>query len=181
MDDKERLYYAKQYVESMANGINPLNNQPVAETDLLNNVHISRCLFFTANILQAVIDNNGVTVKNKKRKDFYITDEQRQLLKPQEHDLIVSEIAKMISSFSKENECKNLQAATINKWLLNIGMLELLEEQFKIATAQGVEIGITSILLTSENGREYYRNTFSPNAQQFIFDNIDSISEFQNK
>ena len=181
MDDKERLYYAKKYIESMANGINPLDNQPVAETDLLNNVHISRCLFFTANILQTVIDNNGVTAKNKKRKEFYITEEQRLSLKAQEHDVIVSEIAKIVSSISKENECKNLQAETINKWLLNIGMLELLEEQYKIATAQGVEIGITSILLISENGREYYRNTFSPEAQRFIFDNIDAILEFQNK
>lgn len=66
MTDQERLVYAKKYVEQMANGINPLNQQPIAEQDLLNNVHISRCLFFVSDVLQSVIENTTANRQNEK-------------------------------------------------------------------------------------------------------------------
>ena len=45
MTDMEKLNTAKVWIEKLANGINPLNDEPVKEDDLINNVHISRCLF----------------------------------------------------------------------------------------------------------------------------------------
>ena len=41
----ELLKHAKEYIENMANGINPLTGESVKDDDLINNVRISRCLF----------------------------------------------------------------------------------------------------------------------------------------
>ena len=42
----ELLKHAKEYIEKMANGINPLTGEIVPDNDLINNIRISRCLFY---------------------------------------------------------------------------------------------------------------------------------------
>ena len=46
MTELETIAHAKKYLDEMANGKNPLTGEAVSETDLINNVRISRCLFF---------------------------------------------------------------------------------------------------------------------------------------
>lgn len=62
LDDFELTCRAKIYIEKLANGINPLTDDNVPEGDIVNNVKISRCLFFVADVLEKVIEN-GVCVK----------------------------------------------------------------------------------------------------------------------
>lgn len=45
MEEMEILKRAKSYIDCLANGINPLVNQPIKEDDLVNNVKLSRCFF----------------------------------------------------------------------------------------------------------------------------------------
>ena len=45
MTEIEKITYAKTYIEKLANGINPLTDQPVPDSDSINNVRISRCFF----------------------------------------------------------------------------------------------------------------------------------------
>ena len=51
MIDMEKIITAKVWIEKLANGINPLNDELVKDDDLINNVHISRCLFYVAELL----------------------------------------------------------------------------------------------------------------------------------
>ena len=46
MIDIEKFKSAKMWIEKLANGVNPLNDELVKDDDLINNVHISRCLFY---------------------------------------------------------------------------------------------------------------------------------------
>lgn len=48
MIDISKLRTAQDWIEKLANGINPLTLEPVKEDDIVNNVHISRCLFFVS-------------------------------------------------------------------------------------------------------------------------------------
>ena len=50
----EKLATAKVWIEKLANGINPLNDELVKEDDLINNVHISRCLFYVTELLDGI-------------------------------------------------------------------------------------------------------------------------------
>lgn len=52
MTELEKIAYAKTYIEKLANGINPLTDQPVPDSDSINNVRISRCLFYVSDILR---------------------------------------------------------------------------------------------------------------------------------
>ena len=50
---------AKEYISKMANGINPLTGEQVKDDDMINNIKISRCLFFVNDILNEIIANDG--------------------------------------------------------------------------------------------------------------------------
>ena len=60
MTELEKIAYAKTYIEKLANGINPLTNQAVPDDDLINNVRISRCLFYVSDILRRIVENEGI-------------------------------------------------------------------------------------------------------------------------
>lgn len=50
MTEVEKIAYTRMYIEKLANGINPLTDQAVPDTDLINNVRISRCLFYVSDL-----------------------------------------------------------------------------------------------------------------------------------
>ena len=45
MTELEIMQRAKAYIDQLANGINPIDGTSVADSDVINNVRISRCLF----------------------------------------------------------------------------------------------------------------------------------------
>lgn len=68
MTELEKIAYAKSFIDKLANGINPIDNQPVAEEDVVNNVRLTRCFFYVSDILRQVIENGGITPPKKKVK-----------------------------------------------------------------------------------------------------------------
>jgi hypothetical protein len=65
MEEKDKLALAQEWIRKLANGINPLNGNAVKEDDVVNNVHISRCLFYVADVMEksANFDLNPHRVK----------------------------------------------------------------------------------------------------------------------
>ena len=59
MNELEKLQRARMYINKLANGIDPLNGQSIESDSLLNNVRLSRCFFYVAEVLDSVIANNG--------------------------------------------------------------------------------------------------------------------------
>ena len=43
MTELEKIDYARRFIEKLANGVDPLTDQPVPDGELVNNVRISRC------------------------------------------------------------------------------------------------------------------------------------------
>ena len=44
------LKHAQEYIEKMANGIDPTTNELAKKDDLINNVRIARCLFYVNSV-----------------------------------------------------------------------------------------------------------------------------------
>lgn len=68
MTELEKIAYAKSFIDKLANGINPIDDQPVAEYDVVNNVRLTRCFFYVSDILRQVIENGGTTPPKKKQR-----------------------------------------------------------------------------------------------------------------
>ncbi len=179
MTELETMIRAESYIRKMADGINPITNEPAADCDMVNNVRITRCLYYVSDILRQVIDNDGVIKKKSSKKaDFFITDEQRAALTEFDRPAYASELADKINAVTEINNCKKFAAKWVTEYFVSIGLLYI-DDDSKRATEAGAELGIISEKRrASYTPREYWVNAYSPEAQRFIIDNIDSIVAF---
>ncbi len=72
MEEVEKMLHAKKYIDQLANGINPLTGEAVAEDDIVNNVRLSRCFFYVSDLLRSMIEAGGRPRKRARRIKFCI-------------------------------------------------------------------------------------------------------------
>lgn len=181
MTELETIARAKMYIDKLANGINPLDDTAVAENDIVNNVRISRCLFFVSDTLRRVLENGGVGVASRVKKNkFKITAEELEKFAFSDRPIPVSEITKRINDIADTENSTKLSHNTITSWLSEIGMLnEMINtegKKRKRPTAEGAELGIFVKEVTSQNGT-FNVVFYNKSAQKFIVDNIPSVIE----
>lgn len=183
MTELEKIAYAKSFIDKLANGINPLDDTPIPDGDIVNNVRLSRCFFFVSDILRQVYENDGIVVSKKakqRKNEFSLTEEERAKIQISDISLSVSEISRYLNTIVDLDKTKRLSAAEINNWLLSMGLLENIMlsngKNRKVPTPQGNEIGIFSEERNGQYG-PYVAVLFLPKAQQFIYDNIEAIVE----
>ena len=181
MTELETIARAKMYIDKLANGINPLDDTAVAENDIVNNVRISRCLFFVSDTLRRVLENGGVGVASRVKKNkFKITAEELEKFEFSDRPITISEITKRINDIADTENSKKLSHNTITSWLSEIGMLkEMINtagKKSKRPTAEGAELGIFVKEVTSQNGT-FNVVFYNKSAQKFIVDNIPSVIE----
>jgi len=184
MTELETMQRAKMYIDKLAKGINPLDDSIVPEDDIINNVRLSRCLFYVSDVLRQVIENGGVTPPKKKKKEkFNITFEQIQKFPLSDTSLQISKITEMINALTDNPDMKKLAPTHITEWLVSIGMLKVEKntegKNVKRPTTHGMEMGIST---EERNGviGNYTAVVYNRQAQQFIVDNIDAIINMMN-
>lgn len=179
MTELEIMQRAKAYIDQLANGINPIDGTCVADSDVINNVRISRCLFYVSDILKRVIDNGGSISKKKVAKGpFFLSSEAVNGFRFSKAPITVSEIVKRINSLADSERCCQLKLASVTTWLIEIGALEVITtadgKNTKLPTAQGTELGILTEKRMGQRG-EYTVIVYNIEAQRFIIDNIEAI------
>lgn len=181
MTELEKLQRAKKYIDKLANGINPLTDTEMTEDKTLNEVRISRCLFYVSEVLSRVIDNGGEVVRKVyvKQAPFTITPEQLAQVEISEQPVGVSIIAKRISAVVGDGT-KSLPATHISNWLLQKGYLSenvYSGRKEKVANSNGEALGIITVDSVSSDGRPYRKNIYNADAQRFIISNIIEIEK----
>lgn len=185
MNEVEKIEYAKSFIDKLASGINPLDETPIPDGDVANNVRISRCFFYVSSILERQIEiekKKLLKAKNREKAPFAITDEQLERFECSPTPITASILARKINFLVRveidSKRMDKLRYKKINQWLLNIGMLELKPwEDGKIRlfpTAAGEEIGLSSHVW-EKYGRRTLAVDFSETAQMFVVDNIDAV------
>lgn len=177
MIDKDKALIAKEWILKLANGINPLDDSQIKDDDIVNNVHISRCLFFTAEIIDSSIQKNDRKEKENKL-EFNISSVDLSKVYISEKTGI-SNFTKEINKFVPDN-MKALNYTKILGWLLSNGYLEEVAKEdggkTKLPTEAGRAIGISTEMRDSSHGQFLYV-VYNANAQRFILDNLYSIIE----
>lgn len=175
----EKMARAKMYIEKLANGINPLNGMEVSEYDIINNVRISRCLFYVADVLGQVINNNGIQKRSSSKKEvFALSSDQIANFEYFSEPVAVSVLVERINSLIDNNVMKKLKSTAITNWLVEIEMLEVLElsggKTRKLPTEKGKSMGITTEVRNGMYG-DYTVVLYNTKAQRFIMDNFDAV------
>ena len=170
--NQNRLSVAINWIRELANGMNPIDGSILPDNDIVNNVHISRCLFFVSDILEDIGKNKSFQAK-KTERDFQLTPADAAKVNVSEKTgiaLFVKEINKVIP----EN-MKPLSAVRVTQWLVSLGYLKEQERsgggKYKVPTDLGISLGITSEWRDGARG-QYLAVSYDANAQRFILENI---------
>ena len=181
MTELEILQHAKDYLDKLAKGIDPLTGREVPEGEIINNVRISRCLFYVSDVLRQVIENGGIqvkAVKDSEKAPFALSFEDRSRYAFGDWPLSASQIAQRLNELVDLETMQKLKTTSITKFLLQSGLLFDEEgsggKKNKRPTEAGRELGISTQLRTGQNG-DYTAVVYSREAQQFILDNLDAI------
>ena len=179
MTELERIAYAKTFIDKLANGINPLDNQPVSEQDVINNVKLARCFFYVSDILRQVIENGGIAPhKKQSSRPFHITPEQLSHYSYSKTPISISEIAKRLNALVDTEQMKPLSYRPLMDWLLSVDALtEQAAANGKIQkrpTETGYQLGISVGIRSSIKG-EYSVVLYNENAQAYILEHISEI------
>ena len=181
MTELEIMQHAKDYLDKLAKGIDPLTGQEVPEDDIINNVRISRCLFYVSDVLRQVIENGGIQIARVRPGDkapFALPFEERARYQLIDWPVGVSIITQRLNELVDLDSMQKLKTTSITKFLLQSGLL--FEEvgpggsKNKRPTEAGRQLGISTAQRMGQNG-EYTAVVYSREAQQFILDNLDAI------
>lgn len=180
MTELETMQRAKMFIDRLANGLNPLDGQPLPEGEIVNHVKVARCLFYVSNVLQQVIQNGGTVDKKPKgpKELFFLDAAARSKFQISQKPIPITEIRERINSLIDSDTMLQLKHKSIITWLLNVGILKE-EPGFdgkmkKYPTEAGIGIGIQLEHRMGMRG-SYDVIVYSPQAQQFILDNLDGI------
>jgi len=183
MTELEIMQHAKDYLDKLAKGIDPLTGREVPEGEIINNVRISRCLFYVSDVLRQVIENGGIhaaPVKKAEKLPFALSAEARGRYAFGVWPLSASQIARRLNELVDPDTMQKLKTTSITKFLLRSGLL--FEEEGpggrknKRPTEAGWKLGISTARRTGQNG-EYTAVLYDGAAQQYILDNLDAVIE----
>lgn len=170
------------------------NKNPLAEEELtlavVQSAQVQEALADAAEtiaaygkIMNIVAQSTSFSVAKTGKTEFSIAEEDIAVLKPAEEASLISYIARYINenlASVANNRMKKLSAASLGRWLLSCGYLQMDENgKNKVATDKGVALGIhTEKRVSQYNGESYYANFYSPEAQQFIFNSLPAVADF---
>ena len=175
MTDMKKLATAKVWIEKLANGINPLNDELVKEDDIINNVNISRCLFYVTELLDEI--KAETAVERKGRKAFFLSTKDAANIHISTPNGIAN-FVKLVNGYIS-SDMKPLSAAQVIKWLRKEGALQEVSKgdghKTNRPTEIGNSLGINIEIQRNPDGLDYQRVVYSVDAQRFLLNNIESI------
>lgn len=170
--DQSKVKIAIDWVKKLANGINPIDGSVLSDNDIVNNVHVSRCLFYVCEVLENA-EKGKKSSGNQYELEFKLTQEDISRIFIAEKcsiSVFVKEINKVIP-----DNMAPLKYSQVTQWLVRMGYLcETLKDdghKTKAPTDLGNSIGISSELRNGSGG-DYIAIVYNANAQRFILENL---------
>jgi len=179
VSEKEKILKAKEILLKIANGVNPVNGEQIAEESFLHDPRIIRCFYYVAQVLENTARGQYPT---NKPGVFIITKEEKAKVILPEGKIGVNEFARCINRVIDPSRSKRLTGVILNKQLKKMGILA--EENYgdgktrTILNEKSAEFGIEAEK-RNYNGNEYEMILFNDKGKQFLLDNLEEIMSFE--
>lgn len=182
MGELDRLKQTKEYIDKLANGVNPVTDETVPEDSIINQVQLVRCFFYLSDVLRRVIENDEAAEQKKKpvKQKLVLSEEFKQRFNFPNKPVTISEFVRAVNGSIDLERMRKLPYRAITGWLKEKGFLiefvDSLGKTRKMPSEQGALIGISLEKRFGMYG-EYTVVLYNDQAQRFILDNIDEILE----
>lgn len=174
----DKLNRAKEYLDKLAEGVDPFTGEELPQDTVLNNVRLSRCFFYVSDVLTQVIANSGRISSSAIQKTFFITNDELARVNISETPIPVSVFVKAVNDAAWGPDRKKLSAVTVANWLVNEGYLKIQETEpgkhKKVLTDKSASIGMSSEMRDGMRGT-YEIMLYDSKAQRFLIENIQNM------
>ncbi len=176
MTEIEEIKYAKAVIESLARGVNPLNDEPIPDDEVINNVKISRCLFYVADVLEKLCQGEYNKKGKKSKTPFIIKEGELENFDYSDYGISISDIVKKINNIVG-CDGRKIKRGLIIDWLIENGFI--VESQnngrkYKLPTDKGTEAGIYTEIRFGYNGN-YTVVLYNESAQRMIIKYLTEV------
>ena len=174
MTELEKMMRARDYIRKLADGIDPLTGNELPEDCSYNNVRLSRCMFYVAEVLGEVIANGG---RVKKQNVQYIPrHEDITMLKPNSESMAITKFIDFLQ-VQLGAERGKISREPIVAWLVKNNLLKEHQSEKgtrRYASENGMSIGIQNVDMVGKQGN-YTAVYYNTAAQQIIIDALMDI------
>lgn len=170
--DPQKTKVAIEWIKKLANGINPIDGSVLSDKDVVNNVHISRCLFYVAELLEEAGKKKPSSTKQYDGEFSLTQEESSRIYIPEKTTIsvFVREINRVIP-----DDRKPLSVSVVTNWLVKNGYLNEVSKgdghKTRIPSDLGRSIGLSSEQRSGPSG-EYTSVTYDAMAQGFILEKL---------
>jgi hypothetical protein len=175
MTELEKLQEVRMYIYKLANGIDPIHDTPTSESDIVNDVRLSRCFFYVTQVLDQEIQRHSKGSNKIQKQPFSITYAQLSQVPLSNTPIAISQIVRRINQQIDNEKMNLLKSTCVADWLVELGMLQFEElhngSKVKRPTDAGFKLGLTVEHRTGPNG-SYSVVLYNTSAQQFVLDNL---------
>ena len=176
MEEQEKLKRAQDIVRKLANGIDPIGGSGIEEDSVLNNVRISRCLFYVSDVLEQLIAKGGLSkaLQKSKGKTFVYDAEKASAVRIEPRPVALSVILRNIrQAFT---DCKAPTFKQMAELLKAKGILMDNPDGGTryVAAPRAAELGVWTELGTTAAGQDYWRTLYDDAGQRLV---IASLAE----
>ncbi|MBR2870169.1 MAG: hypothetical protein IKB98_02145 [Clostridia bacterium] len=174
MEEKELLEKNLTILEKLANGINPIDDTLFPEDSPINNLEITRALYFALTKLKFANKTSS------KKKSFYIEEDKLANFEFIQEGAYLSQIVEKLNQLIDDNKVRRLSRAKMVKWLVDIEILTTVQVNAKRAkrhmpTEQGLLMGLEVVQLVDKFGNPFDAVKYPISMQKFILDNLDGF------
>lgn len=172
MTEREKVEEAKRWIDCLAQGIHPVTGEILPDSDVVNNVRVSRCLFYVSDLLRRQLDR----FFPEKGSCSPSLDGTRMSFSAR--PIPVSDLARRLSAAAQLPDGQKIPYRLVVEWLLATGFLrEVIRtdgHKSRRPTQKGEQLGIV-VESRTENGRNYPVVLYKENAQHFVAEHLDEI------
>ena len=182
----EKLQRARQYMEQLANGTDPISGEELPEDSALNQARLSRCFFYVADILRQV-ENNGGQVQRATGSTspllppFELPADLRAQI-PIEPSTMIKRFTESINALADLSVMRKLKMTAFTTWLEEQGYLRgdmYNDKRRRVPTDKGRAAGITSEQRQGTGGI-YTATLYNEDAQRLLVAHLDEIIAISN-
>ena len=203
MEEMDMVKRARQYLEALSTGMDPISKKQVPPGDTLLQPRLSRCFHYVSELLKGIEKDPALlkrladarpsheTKGNEKAYPYGAASsarmqEENKLSAPgsaenrKDGRLSLSKITENLRPLLGENPEMTLETSEITEWLLLSGYLCHITRETDgahriVPTEKGEKLGITRVERTRQDGKLYHFNLYSQAAQDFIRQHLEDI------
>lgn len=185
MTQLETMQHAKQYLDLLSNGIDPITQEPLKREDPLATERLQKCFAYVSGILGQIIANGGKIVArhHSGKLPFALSEAALAQVAVSETPIPIKAFAANVNACIDPQASRPLSPVTVTNWLVEEGYLTEItraqNKRMRVASPLGQSIGITSEERVSRAGVPFMLNLYNEKAQRFLLLHLQEITAGQ--